>query len=461
MMSVKQQWLRVLILIAIASVIVNALVLSLLINRYFIDFKQKNYENHFEQIINYTKSALLEDNYSSRQLTVQLEAHLSDPITNIKLYDTKGKLLIEVGSEINFRNGMMRNRMMNRMMGAPLEEVDHAEILDDEGRLIGQLNITRYSSIENSLETRMFKYALVVNSLISIGLVFILATLTGHFVSKKMSKDLIDTALFAQNIELDNPNFDNELSKVKEIRTIQQSLEMLQTKLKLKQKSRKKLIDELVHQTRTPLTILKTHIEGFEDGLIQMSPEEMKVCDNQIENLTSIIENMSNMIDAQKDIESIKIEEFEINQLLKKIISGLRTQFDKKQIELSLLTSQKVILRSDKYKLSQSIYNVLTNAYKFTNSEGRVLVSYEVIKDQLFITIEDNGIGISDHDKNKIFDAYYRSNKTRSIDGEGIGLYIVKDNIRKINGDIRVESEEGKGSKFILNIPLLQKPLSK
>lgn len=452
-MSIKKHWLRVLILIAIASVIVNTLVLSLLINKNFIDYKEKNYESHLEQIIRYTKSALLEGNYSNKQLTVQLEAHLSDPITKIKLYDAEGKLIVEVANEVNLRNGMMRNRMMNRMMGSPAEEVDHAEITDNGGKLVGQLNITRYSSISNSLETRQFKYALIINSLISIGLVFILASLTGQFVSKKMSKDLIDTAKFAQNIDLGNQNENNKTSKISEIRVIQQSLETLQTKLKLKQKSRKKLIDELVHQTRTPLTILKTHLEGFEDGVIEMNPDEIKVCENQIENLTSIIENMSSMIDAQKDIDLLKEEAFDIHQLLKKIINGVRAQFEKKQIQLILSNTEKTIVKSDKYMLSQAIYNILTNAYKFTNPKGKVVVAYGIIDNQLIITIEDNGIGISHNDIERIFDAYYRGNKTNHMDGEGLGLYIVKENISKINGDVRVESEEGSGTKFTVQLP--------
>lgn len=453
-MSIKKQWLYVLVLIAITSVIVSTLVLSLLINKNFIEYKENNYKSHLEQIIKYTKNALLEGNYTKQQLTVQLEAHLSDPITRIKLYDEDGKLLVEVANEdINMRHGMMRNRMFNGMMGSQKEEVDHGQITDDQGNLIGQLNITRYSSIANSFETRQFKYTLIINGLISIGLVLILAIFTGQIMSKKMSKDLIGTALFAQNIDLGSQAVKNKPSKISEIRVIQQSLETLQAKLKLKQKSRKKLIDQLVHETRTPLTILKTHIEGFEDGIIEMSPDEIKVCENQIENLASIIENMSSMIDAQNEIDMIKEASFEVYQLLKQIINGLSAQFQKKNIKLTLLSTQKLTIKSDKYILSQAIYNILTNAYKFTNAKGKVEVSYTVNHNELIITIEDNGIGIHHDDIHRIFDAYYRSNDAYHIDGEGLGLYIVKENMNKICGEVYVESEEGKGSRFVLKLP--------
>lgn len=464
MRSIRKQWLLVLILIAIISVAVNTLVLTSLTNKYFVDYAAKNYEKHFEQIVAYAKKALAEEDYSGRQLAMELEAHLNDPITGIKLYDEQGQLLIEVNSKLNnehnnelnnkddMKGGVMRNKMMNQMMGSPSEEVDHAEIRDVSGHLIGQLVVTRYSSVENSLATRMFYSALISNSFISIGLVLILALMTGLVVSKRLSRELEATAVFAQNMDL-GKDVTIEESRIREVRFIQLSLQSLHLKLKLKQKSRKKLLDELVHQVRTPLTILRTHLEGFEDGIIQMTSVETKTCENQIDNITSIIENMSNMIDAETDIDVFRVEEFDFSILIKQILSGLKVQFEQKGIELTLTNSQKVSVKTDKYKLSQSIYNILTNAYKFTQSQGTVLVTYEIHGDNLFILIEDNGIGISEDDQKHVFDAYF----SRSWEGqgcsEGIGLYIVQENLKKINGIVTVKSEVGKGTRFTIQIP--------
>ena len=203
-----------------------------------------------------------------------------------------------------------------------------------------------------------------------------------------------------------------EKSKVREIRIIQQSLDTLQKKLKLKQTSRKRLLDELVHQTRTPLTILKTHLEGFEDGILSMTQEEIKTCEAQIDNITSIITNMSAMIDAEKNLDDVQVEEIEINQLLKQIIGALKVQFTKRQIDLTLMSNKKVNIKTDKYKLSQCIYNILTNAYKFTEPQGKVTVSYELTGSELAITIEDTGLGISPEDQLHLFDAYFRGSNT-------------------------------------------------
>ena len=141
-----------------------------------------------------------------------------------------------------------------------------------------------------------------------------------------------------------------------------------------------------------------------------------------------------------------------MKQKIRKIINGLKLSFQKKEIELSLSGKDDVILYSDKNKLSQSIYNILTNALKFTPPGGKVKVSYTVTKDLIKITVEDNGRGIAKEDQKNLFDAYFRGKNSANISGEGLGLFIAKDNLDKINGSISVESEVGKGSRFIIEI---------
>lgn len=452
MTSIRKQWLRVLFFTAILSVIINTVVLSSLMNKYFVGYSKKNYERNVSEIVEFSKNSLKENDLSRLQVNIQLESYLDDPISRIKLYDENGLLIADVVNNNSnmMMNKSMMNNMMNRMRGVVSEEVDSYDIKDN-GILIGKINITKYSSIENSIGTVMYNAALVSNSIFSIFVVFIATILIGIIMSRKMSKDLKNTADMAVNIELGN-NAEINFSKVYEIKTIQRSLISLNTRLKLKQKSRKKLLDEMVHQTRTPLTILKTHLEGFEDGIINMTSEEIKICEDQIENITLIIKNMSGMIDAEKDTDSLEIEEFELNQLLNQIVNGLKVQFHKKNIELNILSHKKLNIKTDKYKLSQSIYNILTNAYKFTEAGGKVNVNYGVEQDGLFISIEDNGIGISEENKKHLFEAYYKGSSADKSSGEGIGLYVVKENLDKINGTVNVISEVGKGSKFIIKI---------
>ena len=280
-----------------------------------------------------------------------------------------------------------------------------------------------------------------------------ISIIIGIIISKKMSSDLINTAELANNIQI-GVNGVTTKSSVFEITRIRESLEELNTRLKIKQKNRKELIDQLMHQTRTPLTILKSHLEGVEDGIIEMNEDEIDIWKNQIDNITVIIANMSGMIDANKENDDLVIEKFDVSQLINQIVSGISPQFLKKEILLNVLSHDKIFIETDQYKLSQIIYNILTNAYKYTENNGSVDIDYFVNNGNIYIEIKDTGVGISKDDIDKIFNAYYRSPEVLEINGDGIGLYVVNENLKLINGSIEVLSEINKGSTFIINLPL-------
>jgi len=451
-MTIRRQWMLVLVLSVVLTVAVNSVVFGMLMNRYFVDYSKDSYNKHVAQIVDFSKKVLLEDGYSAQQIKMQLETHLSDPIKEIKLYDAEGDLLGNAISTGYQTNGYMGSRMMNRMMGKASEEVDAINITDQNDRIVGQLNITRYSALGNSLAARKYMVFLIGSSLLSFGVAFVLIFLLGAFLSRKMTKEMRLTAQMATDMDLGNGVLVPH-SKVKEIRIIQQSLENLQTRLKLKQTSRKKLIDELVHQTRTPLAILQAHLEAMEDGVVKFSPDEIRICEAQIQNITSIIADMSGMIDGESELKKVTLETIDITHLLKQITGGLKVQFMSKNIELVQLTHGKTLAKTDHYLLSQAIYNILTNAYKYTDAGGSVTVECSESGEMVSIAIEDTGRGISPSAQERIFDAYYKGGDSEATEGEGIGLYVAKENLKQIGGRIKLESKVGKGSIFTIVLP--------
>ncbi|HQQ40657.1 MAG TPA: sensor histidine kinase, partial [Clostridia bacterium] len=199
-MTIRKQWMLALVVSAALSVIVNSLVLNIRINRYFVDYSAENYNTHVLQVVQFSTDALSADEYTTQQLEMQLTSHLSDPITRIRLYRADGELLSDV-SVSRTMMGMMRSGTAARMMGSSAEEIDSIDIQKD-GVLLGKLMITRYSSIGSSIATRQFAFSLITNSLLSFGIVFALTLILGYFLSKRMSKDLIQTAEQAVTIDL-------------------------------------------------------------------------------------------------------------------------------------------------------------------------------------------------------------------------------------------------------------------
>jgi signal transduction histidine kinase len=451
-MTIRKLLLIVMVLVVVLSVGINATILTSLTDRYFVDYLDESYENHTDQIIGYTREALQREDLSYTQMSRELSSHLIDPIIRIRLLDTEGRQLVDVRADIPMMGGhMMNSRMYERFTSNSAKEFMYQ--VTSDGELIGNLEITRFGATENTAGALLFKSALIRNSILSALIALAIAIVVGFIVSGRMAGELKKTANQATAIQEGNPS-PVEKSFIQEITSIRETLDDLNVRLKLRQKSRKELTDQLIHQTRTPLTILKTHLEAIDDGMVEVDQDEINILEDQIQNITAIISNMSELIDAETTKGEVSLEEVEINQLIRKIMAGLKPQYTKKGVSLNLLTGEKLILTTDRYMLSQAIYNIMTNAYKYTDEGGKVEIRYGMDDGRLGIEISDTGIGISDRDKEKIFNAYYSAEVDGIMVGEGIGLYVAAENLKQLGGRISVQSQIGKGSRFIIELPL-------
>ncbi len=242
-------------------------------------------------------------------------------------------------------------------------------------------------------------------------------------------------------------------SHVKEIRTIQQSLRRCKSRLKLKQTSRKKRIDELVHRRGRRLRSSERIWKASGTASSGLRRREVRTCEAQIEHLSSIITNVSGLLDAETDAADVKIETVEVSELIRQIVDGLKAQFDRKQIQLRVSGHGKIAIQTDRYKLSQALYNLVTNAYKFTPPGGSVTIAYELLEGGLMVSVQDTGSGISKEDQPRIFEAYYRGGNSLSSEGDGFGLYVAKENLEKIGGNDRAGIKAGSREQIYASNP--------
>lgn len=446
-MKIKKRLRIALISVAVIAVLINTALMGLMTLRYFRAYLSENYESNCSQLIDYL-SETMSGEYSVLQMNNELKTHLSDPIISISVYDAQENLIASVSES----EGMGMNGMRG-MYAHRAQETEQYDIVSQD-TVIGTLLITRSGTVRNSTIVWQFRSALLRNGLISAGIVALLMLLGGALLSKNMSKDLTHTAEFAQTIDLGTEENALTLSKTAEIRVIQQSLLSLRSRLRMKQAARKTLGDELIHQSRTPLTILQTHLEAMEDGIVEMSQEEMKVCNEQIRTLTEIISNINGLIDAGAAEGAVRNESVEFNKLIAQIVNGLRFQFAKRSIRFDITCpDEKIMLHTDRHLLSQAIYNVLTNSLKYTQAGGEVRLRCGRENSKAILRIEDNGQGIGKEDVPYLFDAYRRGTDAQG-EGEGLGLYIARSNLESIGGEINYEENVPRGSVFIIRMPI-------
>lgn len=440
-MTIRRQLSIIMLILIAVTVIINSLISTNYIDGYFKNYVSEQYDENVKAIVTFSKNLLSEGSVGRMRAQSELDNFIDDPIVALSIFDSKG-------NQITYAEDSMFNMYQGMMMGRMFDVENDTISLSDGVKEVGVLVITRNSDIQSSETVRLFKNAMLMGALISAIVVLIMSFALIHFSSKKITRDLTQTAQYAKDIEL-GKNSKVSDSNTLEIRALQISLHNLSNKLKLQKAARKQKTDQLAHETRTPLTILRTHCEGALDGVVDMDSSRLENCLNQIKNLSFLISNMNDVIEYESNEPKLEISEYDLVKEIKKIIKGLSVQYKKKGIDLIYIGPESFIVKMDSTLLNQALYNLLTNAYKFTN-EGIVKATLLDSEGSWSLSVEDTGDGIANDEVERIFEAYYRSDKALNIEGDGLGLYITRNNIERVGGKIFVESETGKGTSFTL-----------
>ena len=271
-------------------------------------------------------------------------------------------------------------------------------------------------------------------------------------ISKFLSKDIVKSTNLAKGIV--DGNFHPTTSRIVELDNLNDSLVDINTRLGLKNQNRKSIYDQLYHQSLTPIAIIKNILEGVEDGVVEMDEQEIKACKVQLENLQELIDNMGLIVEGQIYENVMKIETFEMGQLIRKIVNGYRTSFEKKKIKIEMGPESNVMVESDRFKISQAIYSLVSNALKYSDPGSSVAIEYYSENDNVVIKIKDHGRGIKKEELKHVFKAYYRGSDVQEIPGQGIGLYLVRQNIESCLGQVTIESDLNEGTIVTIILPL-------
>jgi len=222
----------------------------------------------------------------------------------------------------------------------------------------------------------------------------------------------------------------------------------------------KEVNDNIAHDLKSPITrirvmaemtlISKESIAKYKD----MAANTVEECDR----LLSMIDTMLDISEAEAGVAKQKTEKIDIFRMVRDACELLQPVAEDKRIKIALTALPGIHLTGEHKKLQRALANLLDNALKYTAGGGTVTVSVDAERDQVRISVSDTGAGISENELPRIFERFYRCDKSRSQPGTGLGLSLARAIVRAHGGDITAVSTPAQGSTFTIILPRNSSP---
>lgn len=240
-------------------------------------------------------------------------------------------------------------------------------------------------------------------------------------------------------------------SNMDELEELRKSIHVLAEKLKYQDMLRKRLVSDISHEIRSPLNLLQHNLEAMIDGIFPITTKRLISLNEEVVRFGRVIDNLNVLKEFESESIKLNNESIALDELITDICKDFFLVAEKKNITIEhfIEPNGNYLVTGDKDKLKQVFINLLSNALKFTESDGRVLINIYAKDYIVTVELKDNGMGIRKEDIPFIFERLYRGDKSRNqIEGTGIGLTIVKKILQLHHAKIDVDSEEGVGTTF-------------
>ena len=311
-----------------------------------------------------------------------------------------------------------------------------------------------FTSLEDiGTTTSLIKSQLIYLTLLTILLSIVIAM----FLSRRIAKPISDMTKKATKLADGNYNLVFENTGINELDELANSLNYLEQEVSKTDTYRRDLMANVSHDLKTPLTMIKAYAEMIKDITIDDKEKTIKNLDviiEETERLNILVNDILELSKLQNNQDNLDIEEFDIVLLIKDILRRYEIIKETENYNLILESPESIIVKADKKRISQVIYNLINNAVNYTGDDLKVIVRLTEESKDCLVEIIDTGKGIDEEDLQNIWNRYYKQEKNhkRNVIGTGLGLSIVKNILEQHHFDYGVKSIKNHGTTFYFKI---------
>ena len=301
-------------------------------------------------------------------------------------------------------------------------------------------------------EFNYYEFLLIV--ILSLIIIYIFGVIYTRFFLynklKNISKDILPSKDISQTV---TTNMDDLMDEIKDYDS---KLKLEFSEMKKQESFRREFIGNLAHEIKTPLFTSQSYLLTLRDGALEdksVNRKYLKTASKAIDRLNLIVKDLDLITKIESGESNLNLLKFDIIELIQNVYEMLDFSAKKKNIELIIEheNNPPELVTADKEKIEQVVTNLVDNSIKYGKENGTTEIVVQNLTDEkIIIRVTDNGIGLEDENYTRIFERFYRVDKSgsRTAGGSGLGLAIVKHIIDAHDEKIYVESEYGVGSEF-------------
>ena len=438
---------------------VTILLLLLFSQNILLKFSYERYqENKMGTIVNNIRGleisdlvAELENVAYDNSVCIQYTLSTGDKI----LYNT-----LMVGCGLNKNNSQITD-LMNDVMSSN-KEISNIKLINSVSETKALLSGIRvddgYVFVYSNLEDIDGANIVLRSQLIYITIIIIvLACFISYFLSIKITKPITNITKKAKELGEGRYDIEFERSDVLEIDELANTLNHVEKDLSKIDELRRDLMANVSHDLKTPLTMIRAYAEMVRDISYkdkEKMDKDLNIIIEETERLNVLVNDILDLSKMQADADTLDIEEFDLVLVIHEVMKRYEILKTTEDYEFIVKLPKKAIVRADRNKIMQVIYNLVNNAINYTGDDKKVYITLTESKKEYLFEVRDTGKGIKKEEISYIWDKYYKKDKKhqRNVVSTGIGLSIVKEILSKHKFDYGVKSVEKKGSTFYFKI---------
>lgn len=461
--------------IILFSITFLGVVLLMFASKYFKTDKYELLERNAMQAMSVTQSNYKENNYMFISPDTVGTAYriLGGTInSDIFLTDTSGNTLI-CGQEENCGHrgvvvskaviDQIKNKGIFTEMGGlsgiykePHFTVGVPIVNGITGEMVGVVFSSTSASALNTFLIEILKM-FVLSSLA----VLLLAFIAVYFITSNMVRPLQDMAAATRSFAAGDFAVRVPVEGEDEMGQLALAFNSMAASLSNLESMRRSFVANVSHELKTPMTTIGGFIDGMLDGTIPPEKQSyyLNIVSDEVKRLSRLVRSMLDIARIEAGELEMHPEKVDIHDLACRTVFTFEQKIDRKNIEIRGLEGSKVMVEADPDFAHQVIYNLVENAVKFTNEGGYIEISHHTDGGMVYTSIKNSGAGIPQNEIPKLFDRFYKSDKSRSLDknGVGLGLCIVRTIINIHGGEMYVNSVEGQYAEFCFSLPAAAK----